>query len=90
MVSNVESAATLEELTALDCSGDILLLTGDLASEQLMPKNFPFDNPEHHRRLYALLEHKQPAAIIAPEIVDCAKLVELAEAIAHLLRNSGG
>ena len=65
LVSTVNSAATLDELESLDCSGRILLLTGDLASEQLMPKNFPFYNPESHRKLYATLEQKQPVAIIA-------------------------
>lgn len=65
LVSSVVTAATVEELTELECSGRILLLTGELSSEQLMPKNFPFYNPEHHGQLYALLESKQPGAIIA-------------------------
>jgi aminopeptidase YwaD len=30
-----------------------------------MPKNFIFYNPDHHKRIYALLEEKKPAAIIA-------------------------
>jgi aminopeptidase YwaD len=39
-----------------------------------MPKNFVFYNPGHHRRIYSLLEEKQPAAIITvtekrPELV---------------------
>ncbi len=59
------TAATADELRSLDCSKRILLLTGSLASEQLMPKHFPFYNPEHHQQLYALLERKRPAAIVA-------------------------
>ena len=58
-------AATVDELEAVDAFGRILLLRGDLATEQLMPKNFPFYNPDHHKRIIQLLEAKQPQAIIA-------------------------
>jgi len=57
-------ARTLMELDRLDCSGKIVLLHGDLAKEQLMPKNFIFFNPEEHQRIIASLEKKNPAAII--------------------------
>ena len=53
------------ELETADLSGRIVLLRGDLAKEQLMPKNFPFYNPEHHRRIIHLLETKAPQAIVA-------------------------
>ena len=56
--------STVEELAACACSGTILLMKGPICSEQLMPKNFVFYNPEHHQRIYALLEEKRPAAII--------------------------
>jgi aminopeptidase YwaD len=46
-------------------AGNVLFMHGDLTTEQLMPKNFPFYNPEHHRSIYQLLEARQPAAIIA-------------------------
>ncbi len=59
------TAATREELESRDCSNRILLLTGALTAEQLMPKNFTFYNPDHHRKLYELLERKRPQAIIA-------------------------
>ncbi len=59
------AASTLEELVALDANGTLLLLRDDLTREQLMPKNFTFYNPEHHQQLIALLEAKQPAAILA-------------------------
>jgi len=58
-------ASTLQELEATEAEGKIILLCGDLAKEQLMPKNFPFYNPDEHKRIISLLETKQPAAIVA-------------------------
>ncbi len=58
-------AASIKALEAADISGKLLLMHGELVQEQLMPKNFPFYNPEHHQHIYSLLEQKQPAAIIA-------------------------
>ncbi len=57
-------ASSLEELERVECADKILLIYGDLASEPLMPKNFVFYNPEHHQKIYALLEAKKPAAVI--------------------------
>lgn len=57
-------AASLEELKKARLEGKILLLGGELAKEQIMPKNFVFYNPEEHRQLIALLEEKKPLAII--------------------------
>jgi aminopeptidase YwaD len=68
----LEVASTLEELQARRVSGTILLLRGELAQEQLMPKNFPFYNPEHHQQLIGLLESQQPAAIVAATTRDLA------------------
>lgn len=62
--ARLHAAATLEELQALECRGEVLLLHGDLAHEQLMPKNFTFYNPETHQLIIALLEQKAPAALI--------------------------
>jgi aminopeptidase YwaD len=59
------AVATLDELGSADAEGAVLLLRGDLAREQVMPKEFPFYNPEHHQALIRLLEQKRPAAIIA-------------------------
>ncbi len=75
---NIE--ATLEPVSSVEaleqCHGKdrILLLYGDLCKEQLMPKNFVFYNPDHHKRIYSLLESKAPQAIITatgknPELV---------------------
>jgi aminopeptidase YwaD len=59
------SASCLEEIERQEITGNILLLIGDIAKEQLMPKNFVFYNPEEHQNIIALLEQKQPAAIIS-------------------------
>jgi len=56
---------TVDDLEAHQGEGEILLLIGEIAKEQLMPKNFPFFNPEEHQRIVALLEEKAPAAVIA-------------------------
>jgi aminopeptidase YwaD len=58
-------AATVEELAAIDASDKLLLLRGEIARGQLMPKNFPFYNPDEHKRIIRLLETKKPQAIIA-------------------------
>jgi aminopeptidase YwaD len=66
--------STVAELEKAYCRDKILLMLGEICSEQLMPKNFVFYNPEHHQKIIALLESKQPAAIITateknPELV---------------------
>jgi aminopeptidase YwaD len=58
-------AAAVAELEEMDISNKVLLLHGEIAKEQLMPKNFTFYNPEHHQQVIALLERKNPAAIIS-------------------------
>ncbi len=58
------AVSTAEDLESANCEGKILLMHGPLSAEQLMPKNFVFYNPQHHQQLIALLERKQPAAII--------------------------
>jgi len=58
------AVSTPEELERCNCEGRILLMRGPLCSEQLMPKNFVFYNPEHHQRIIALLESRRPAAIV--------------------------
>ncbi len=57
--------STPAELETADLSGKIVLLFGEIAREQLMPKNFPFYNPEEHQRIIQLLEAAKPQAIIA-------------------------
>lgn len=58
-------AETVDELAALEAVGEsILLLKAEIAQEQVMPKNFPFYNPDHHQKIVSLLEGKAPLAII--------------------------
>jgi aminopeptidase YwaD len=59
------AAGSLAELQALDAAGKVLLLHGELAGEQLMPKNFIFYNPDEHQEIYRLLEAAAPSALIA-------------------------
>jgi len=66
--------STPEELEKVACKHKILLMKDEICSEQLMPKNFVFYNPDHHKKIYHLLEEKQPAAVITatakkPELV---------------------
>jgi aminopeptidase YwaD len=57
--------STVKELERLVSDGNVLLLYGDIAREQLMPKNFDFYNPPEHQHIIHLLESRQPAAIIS-------------------------
>jgi aminopeptidase YwaD len=59
------AVSTVEALEQAELAGRVLLLHGDIAKAQLMPKNFPFYNPEEHRAIIGLLERKQPLAIVA-------------------------
>jgi aminopeptidase YwaD len=70
-------ASALEELEAAEAAGKVLLLQGHLTKEQLMPKNFLFYNPDHHKRIIQLLEEKRLAAIVAATSRD----VEMAGAV---------
>lgn len=58
------SAGNLAELKKMDSPGCILLLHGELTSEQLFPSHFPFYNPPEHQQIYQLLEEKRPVAIL--------------------------
>ena len=74
ITAELVAVSTVNELEKISCKGKILLMKDEICSEQLMPKNFVFYNPDHHKRIYALLEEKQPAAIITataknPELV---------------------
>ena len=57
--------STVAELEAADIAGKIVLLRGEIAKGQLMPKNFPFYNPDEHKHIIHLLETKKPQAIVA-------------------------
>ena len=57
-------ASTIDELESVDVQDKILLLRGEITREQLMPKNFPFYNPDEHKRIVSLLETKKPLAVL--------------------------
>lgn len=57
-------ASTITQLEKIDCKDKLLLLKGKICEEQLMPKNFIFYNPDHHKKIIKLLETKKPKAII--------------------------
>ncbi len=57
--------STVEELQRADLTEKVVLLGGDITKEQLMPKNFPFYNPDEHKQIISLLEDKKPLAIVA-------------------------
>ena len=55
---------TVEALKKVELTGKILVIFGALCQEPLMPKNFKFYNPYEHKQIIALLEEKNPKAII--------------------------
>ncbi len=57
--------ASLEQLKQVDGTGKIALLKDEIAREQLMPKNFPFYNPQEHQEIISLLESKGFNGIIS-------------------------
>ena len=63
--ADLVSAGTVSELENTDIRDKIILLHGEIAREQLMPKNFVFYNPEEHQKIISLLEHGGPKAIIS-------------------------
>lgn len=55
----------ISDLEAVPADNKILLLHGEIAKEQLMPKAFPFYNPDYHKHIIATLEAKSPLAIVS-------------------------
>ncbi len=60
----MESASTISELEKGGFRDKVILLHGEIAGEQLMPKNFMFYNPESHQRIISLLENSGAKALI--------------------------
>jgi aminopeptidase YwaD len=58
-------ASTVAELRGASARNAILLLRGELAAGQLMPKNFTFYNPDAHKRIISAIEAQAPAAVVA-------------------------
>lgn len=63
--SQLVAVSDIAGLEKEEIQDKIVLLHGEIAREQLMPKNFVFYNPEEHQRIIALLEKGKPAAIIS-------------------------
>lgn len=55
---------TVSQLEKSDISHNIVLLYGEIATQQIAPKKFPFWNPEEHQHLVSLLETGKPKALI--------------------------
>lgn len=56
--------SSVSQLESTDIKDKIVLLHGEIAAQQLAPKNYPFWNPEDHQHIIALLEKGEPKAII--------------------------
>jgi aminopeptidase YwaD len=57
--------STVDELEGASLSDRVVLLRGEIAREQLMPKEFTFYNPDEHKRIVRALEAARPPAIVA-------------------------
>jgi len=64
VLADLITVSTMEELESIHSEGKILLMREAICTEQLMPKNFVFYNPEHHQKTIAMLENRKPAGII--------------------------
>lgn len=64
VVGELVAINTVALLEQADMKDKIVLLYGEIASQQIAPKNFPFWNPEEHQHLIALLEQGKPAALV--------------------------
>lgn len=59
------TVSSVEELESEEITGKVVLIVDELASAQVMPKNFTFYNPDSHKRIVAALERYRPAALVA-------------------------
>jgi len=55
---------TVVQLEETDIKDKIVLLYGEIASQQIAPKNFPFWNPEKHQHIISLLENGNTKALV--------------------------
>jgi aminopeptidase YwaD len=65
VTARLTCATAVEQLETDGIRGTVVLIHGELASGQVMPKNFTFYNPESHRRIVRALEDHRPVAIVA-------------------------
>lgn len=59
------AVSSTQQLKRTRCEGKIVFLLGEIAKEPLMPLDYPFYFPDAHREIYALLDERKPAAILA-------------------------
>ncbi|MGD9612170.1 MAG: M28 family peptidase [Kiritimatiellia bacterium] len=59
------AVSSTQQLKRTKCKGKIVFLRGEIAKEPLMPLEFPFYFPDAHREIYALLDEREPAAVVA-------------------------
>jgi len=64
VAADLISVSSLMDLERTEIQDKIVLLHGDIAAEQIMPKNFSFYNPKEHQQIVALLERGSPQAIV--------------------------
>ena len=55
---------TLTQFENMNIRDKIVFLYGEIASQQIAPKHFPFWNPEEHQHLISILENGHPKALI--------------------------
>ncbi|MDD4704035.1 MAG: M28 family peptidase [Bacteroidales bacterium] len=63
---------SIAQLEKENLESKIVLLYGEIASQQIAPKNFPFWNPEEHQHIISLLEKGNPKALISATERDSA------------------
>ena len=59
------AVSSTQQLKRTRCEGKIVFLLGEIAKDPLMPLDYPFYFPDAHREIYALLDERKPAAILA-------------------------
>lgn len=70
--ADLVAVSTIEELEKASICNKIILLYGQIASEQISPKNFVFYNPPSHKKIVELLENGKPKALICATERDAA------------------
>jgi aminopeptidase YwaD len=70
--ADLVAVSTIEELEKISICNKIILLYGQIASEQISPKNFVFYNPPSHKKIVELLENGKPKALICATERDSA------------------
>ncbi|WP_313381453.1 M28 family metallopeptidase [Proteiniphilum saccharofermentans] len=58
------AVSTTHQLEQANIKDKIVLLYGEITSQQIAPKNFPFWNPEEHQHIISLLEQGNPKALV--------------------------